>query len=315
MILEILLVLAGIAGLWFSAELVIRCAQYIAHKLNISETFIGLTILSIGTTLPELGTHIVSSWKILHGMDVSGLAVATNIGSNIVQITAILGIVGFFLHIKSDRRFMDSDYIVMLLSIVLLFIFGYNGLINRIEGAFLVTCYLLYVWKLANAEHFVEKINHNKKKKKMVWYFIGVPVGICLLLFSSNITVMNAEFLATQWGVADTLIGGLILGLGTALPELAAAIVAIRRKSGEMSLGVLVGSNITNPLFGVGIGAMISTYTISNSILWIDLTSWFFVSIVALLFFWRNLTLEKKEAAMLIACYILYVLLKLKFGA
>ncbi|MFC1754208.1 calcium/sodium antiporter [Thermoproteota archaeon] len=314
MLLQLFLVIAGIIGLWFSAELVIKCAQVIADKLKISETFIGLTILSIGTTLPELGTHIVSSIKILQGTDVSGLAVATNIGSNIVQITAILGIVAFFLTIKSDKKFLDKDFIVMLMAILGLFVLGYNGVITRLEGAFLVLCYLLYVWRLASAEHFVEKMSHSPNKK-LFWYFMGIPAGIVVLLASSELAVSNAHFLATAWSVQDTLVGALILGVGTALPELAAAIVAIRRKSEEMSLGVLVGSNITNPLFGVGIGALISTYTISNTILWIDLPAWFFVSVIALLFFWRKMRLERKEAVMLILCYVVYVLLKMKFGA
>jgi cation:H+ antiporter len=314
MITQLLLVIAGMVGLWFSAEIVIRCAQMIAHRLKISETFIGLTILSIGTTLPELGTHIISSIKILQGTDVSGLAMGTNIGSNIIQITAILGIVAFFLKIKSDKKFLDKDFLVMLLAIFALFVLGYNGTITRLEGALLVLCYLIYVWRLASAEHFVEKIADSGKKHLAI-YYLGIPVGIVLLLFSSEIAVSNAHMLAGMWGVADTFIGAIILGIGTALPELAAAIVAIRRKSEEMSVGVLIGSNITNPLFGVGIGAMISTYTISNSILWLDLPIWFFVSIVALLFFWRKLHLEKKEAVMLILCYVGYVALKIKFGA
>lgn len=312
--LELLLVIIGMVGLWFSAELVVKCAQVIAAKLKISETFIGLTILSIGTTLPEIGTHIVSSIKILQGVELSGLAVSTNVGSNIIQITAILGIVAFFLKIKSDKKFLDQDFLVMLLAIILLFVFGYSGRINRIEGAFLVMCYLVYMWRLASKEHFVEKFT-SPGRKHLFWYFLGILGGIILLLLSSELAVSNAHGLASAWGVADTFVGALILGLGTALPELAAAIVAIRRKSEEMSVGVLVGSNITNPLFGVGIGALISTYAISETLLWIDMTSWFFVSVLALLFFWRKLHLEKKEAAMLILCYVGYVALKFKFGA
>ncbi|MFQ5475164.1 MAG: calcium/sodium antiporter [Candidatus Nanoarchaeia archaeon] len=315
MLIQILLLVIGILGLWFSAEIVIRSAQVVAHKLKISETFIGLTILSIGTTLPELGTHIISSIRILHGQNLSDLAVSMNVGSNLIQITAILGIVALFMKVKSDKKFLDGDYIVMLLSIFLLFVLGYNGIITRLEGAFLMICYLLYIWSLGRAEHFVEKIENNIGRKKLTLYFIGIPAGILLLLISSELTVMNAHFLAGKWGVADTFIGALVLGLGTALPELAAAIVAIRRKSEEMSIGVLVGSNITNPLFGIGLGAVISTYTISDTILWLDIPAWFFVSIVVLLFFWRKLQLERKEAIMMIACYVAYVALKFKFMA
>lgn len=312
---EIIFVILGMTGLWISAEVVIRSAQIIANKLKISDTFVGLTILSIGTSLPEIGTHIVSSLAILKGHDLSGIAVSTNIGSNIIQITAILGIVAFFLKIKSDKKFLDGDYLVMLIAIVLIFVFGYNGIISRAEGAFLVILYLLYLGKLGKSEHFVEKITSHNSNKQLILHALAIPVGIAALLFSSHLAVFNAESLASMWNVKDTLVGALILGLGTALPELAAALVAIRRKAEDMSIGVLIGSNITNPMLGIGIGALISTYTISESLLWLDLPFWFFTSVVVLLFFWRNLKIEKKEAIIMMGFYLAYILLKLKFMA
>ena len=313
MFIEILFLILGLIGLWFSAELTIKCLTIIAHKFNISETFVGLTILSIGTSLPEIGTHILSSLNILKGNDLSGLAISANIGSNTIQITAILGIVALFLKIKSDKKFLDKDYLVMLLSIILLFVLGYNGKITRLEGIFLFLLYLIYVWKLADAEHFVEKITHHHSKKHLAIYIIGIPIGLTLLWFTSKLVVTNADIISNIFNIKDTFIGAIILGLGTALPELATAIVAIKRKMEEMSIGVLIGSNITNPLAGIGIGAIISGYTMPQSILWLDLPFWFFVSILALLFFWRKLHLEKKEAFMLIACYIIYITIKIKF--
>ena len=127
MINELLLLILGIAVLWGSAELLVRAAQVIAAKLKISETFLGLTILSIGTTLPELGTHIASSIAILNGTDLSGIALGTNIGSNIFQITVILGIVALFMTVHAHKRFLDRDYIVMLVAIALLFVFAHTN--------------------------------------------------------------------------------------------------------------------------------------------------------------------------------------------
>jgi cation:H+ antiporter len=314
MIMELLLLIVGIIVLWISAEIIIRAAQIIAAKLKISETFIGLTILSIGTTLPELGTHIASSIAILKGTDLSGIALGTNIGSNIFQITVILGIVALFMTVHSHKKFLDRDYLVMLMAIALLFVFAHTeGRIGRYEGAFLVICYLVYLWRLGKLEHFIEKIEHNHNKKWLIIHSLAIPVGIALLWFSSNIVVNNAHALAEMWHVSDSLVGVLIIGFGTALPELAAALIALRRKSEGMSVGVLVGSNITNPLFGVGLGALISTYTVSNQIITFDIPIWFFVSIVALLFFWRKLKIEKKEAVILILMYIFYAYVRLVY--
>jgi cation:H+ antiporter len=314
MIHELIKVIFGIVVLWASAEVIIRAAQVIAAKLRISETFIGLTILSIGTTLPELGTHIASSIAILNGTDLSGIALGTNIGSNIFQITVILGIVALFMTVHAHKKFLDRDYLVMLLAIALLFVFSHtNGGIGRYEGAFLVICYIVYLWRLGKLEHFVEKIEHNHDKKWLILHSLAIPIGIVFLWFSSNLVVNNAHALAGMWNVSDSLIGVLIIGFGTALPELAAALIAIRRKSEGMSIGVLVGSNITNPLFGVGLGALISTYTVSDKIRTFDLPIWFFVSIVALLFFWRKLKIEKREAVILILMYIFYAYVRLVY--
>lgn len=311
--IELLYVAIGIVILWLSAEFLIRTAQDIAHHLGISETFIGLTILSIGTSLPEIGAHIAASTKILQGTDLSGIAVGTNVGSNIFQITVILGIVALFMKVKASKKFLDNDYLVMLGSIGLLFVFCLDGKLSRFEGAFLIIAYLIYLYRLGEVENFVGKIGHNPDKKVAIIKSLLLPLWILGLWISSNLVVNNAHTLSINLGVSDTLIGVLITGLGTALPELASAIIALKNKSSSMSIGVLVGSNITNPLFGIGIGAVISKYTIGSSLIRYDIPMWFFFSIIALLFFWRRGKIQKKEAVILISCYIVFAFLRLRY--
>ncbi len=314
MIHQLIILILGIAVLWGSAEIIIRASQVIAAKLRISDTFVGLTLLSIGTTLPELGTHIASSVAILHGKDMSDIALGTNIGSNLFQISVILGIVALYIYVHAHKKFLKTDYMVMLGSIALLFIFSFTGrTITRYEGGILTVLYLVYLWHLGKLEHFVEKVEHDHNKKWLILHSLAIPVGIALLWVSSNKVVDSAHELSLMWGVSDSLIGALIVGFGTALPELAAAIIALRRRSEGMSVGVLVGSNITNPLFGVGIGALISGYTVSSKILFFDLPAWFFVSVIALIFFWTKLRIAKKEAVMLILLYIIYAYVRITY--
>ena len=313
--MQLLYLILGIIILWASAEIIIKSLQFLSSKLKVSETFIGLTILSIGTSLPELGTHIVSSIKILKGEEVSGVALGTNIGSNIVQITAILGIVALFMFIKSDKKFLRKDYMVMLGGILLLLLFCLNGLIGRFEGFILALLYIFYIWKLGEKEQFARKVENQHSTRKIVLHSILLPIGILILLYSSRIVINNAEMLASVWGVRDTLIGALIIGVGTALPELATALVALKRKSAGMSVGVLIGSNITNPLFCIGIGALISGYSVDKSLTMFDIPFWFVISLIVLIFFWRKMKIEKKEAVALILLYVLYVALRLKYFA
>ncbi|MBI5393547.1 calcium/sodium antiporter [Candidatus Woesearchaeota archaeon] len=309
MLFNLLLLLMGMFFVWLSAELIIYTSKKIANHFNLSDTFFGLTVLSIGTSLPEIGTHIAGSLQVLAGNDASGLVIGTNIGSNTVQITAILGIVGFFMLIKAKREFLKRDYIFMLASIVLVFLFSLNHYLSRIEGFMLIALYLIYLYYLGKKEFFTSGINHNHKKNgdgvvKNVFFLI---IGLIILLYTSSFVVENGEKLAEGWDVSDSLIGVSLIGIGTALPELATALVALRRRSSGMSLGVLVGSNITNPLLALGIGVLISGYTVSNTILWIDLPVWFFASLAVLLLVAANNQLTKRDSVVLLFLYFLYM--------
>ncbi len=313
MINNVLTLIGGIILLVLSGEVTIRSAQRIASKLGISETFIGLTILSIGTSLAELGTHLVSSFKILHGDNVSGIAVGTNIGSNIVQITAILGIVALFMKIYASKKFLKRDYIVMLGSIVILFLFSLNGILSRVEGLALAGLYIIYLWILGREEQVGDKLD-NYQSKHLLAYTLALPVGIVGLLLSAAIVVNSAEVISAMYGLKETLIGTLIIGVGTALPELTTSIIAIYRKSVGMAAGVLIGSNITNPLFMMGIGAAISTYTIAHDIIWFDLPFWFAVSLVVLVYLWfEPKGMKKWQALTLIGFYVVYVYVRVKY--
>ena len=310
---EVLFLILGIAGLLLAAEVLIRSLQIIAHRKGISETFLGLTVLSIGTSFPEIGTHILASIDILRGMPASGIAVGANIGSNLMQITLILGLTAFFMHVYADKKFLKQDYAVMLGSILLIFVMSINGWISRVEGIILVVLYIIYLRSLGKQEHFVREVEyHPRKEGGLAKYYLLTIVGLIFLWFTANLVVGSAVTISQVFNIEGSLIGALVIGFGTALPEFVTAMTALKKKSEGMSLGVLVGSNITNPLLGIGIGAAISGYVIDKHILWFDLPAWFFVSLLALFFFIRKGHITKKEATVMMASYFVYILLRLK---
>lgn len=318
MIYEIFIGLISVLGLLIGAELVIHNARIIAHKLRISDFFIGLTIFSIGTSLPEIATHIIASIDILRGVDfqtMSGLAVGTNVGSNIIQITMIIGIVAFFGVLKARRKFLRVDYVIMLGSILILFLFSLNGIISRLEGAILFFLYVAYLIYLIIDEKIPKKLiaSHLKEKDKFHLYIslVIIIAGLVILLLSADKIAELTVFFSAKYLISGSLLGTLIVGVSTALPEFTTAIFALRKKSSGMSLGTLVGSNITNPLMALGIGAMISTYSIDKSILWYDIPFWFLVSLVLLVIMWRTKTLTKKGGIFLILAYILFVIVRI----
>lgn len=314
MLVELGFMLIGLFILWASAEVLIKSLQVIARSIGISDTFLGLTILSIGTSLPEIGTHIYAALDRLQGVDVTEIAVGTNIGSNLFQITIILGVVAFFMNVHAKKKFLKQDYMFMLSSILAVMFFGLDGAITRGEGVILVVAYMLYLYHLGKKEHFVRKAEKKAKKEKKLWlHWLLVPIGLAVLMYSAKIVLDNASLLANAWGVSNSLIGALLLGIGTALPEFVTALIAIKNKSTGMSIGVLVGSNITNPLFALGLGSIIAPHTVGWQALKVDLPIWFFASLIALFFLWHKGKIRRKEAFTLIALYIGYYYARIVF--
>jgi cation:H+ antiporter len=212
--------------------------------------------------------------------------------------------------VYATRKFLKTDYVVMLGSIVLVFILSLDHLLSRIEGFILAALYLAYIYYLGRLEHFVAKVEINHRGRRVWPHFLSMGFFMLLLFLFSDLAVRGVHGISVQLSMQDSLIGAIVLGIGTALPELAMVIVAIRRGLAEMSVGVLVGSNITNPLFAAGIGALISTYSVAEDILFFDLPIWFLVSLVPLFFLWSGKRLQRKEAVLLIFLYVLYVLLR-----
>jgi len=315
LLIELIIGILSLVGILLGAELVVRSSQHIARRLKISEFYIGLTVLSIGTSLPEIFTHILGSINILNNpaqtQVLSNIVVGTNIGSNLIQITLITGLVGTFAIIRANREFLLRDYLVMLGSILLLFFFSLDGSIHRIEAGILVAVYIGYLIFLTREEKVIDKVEHNHKN---IWSSILLAVlGLGILIFAAHYLLNAAVFFTDYFQISGSLIGVLVIGVGTALPELTTALVALFRKSSGLSIGTLVGSNITNPMLALGIGGLISGYTIGKEILWFDLPIWFLVSAIAFFLFWnKKFSLVRKEALILIGLYVAYVILRIK---
>jgi cation:H+ antiporter len=316
--LEILLFILGIIGLWWGAGLTIEGARKIARHYKISQLFIGLTVLSIGTSLPEIFTHVASSLKILQGIEASGVAIGTNIGSDIIQITLIVGIIAMFTTIKSTKDMLKRDGLVMIGAIVLLWIFSFNRFVSQLEGMILVILYIIYLIFLTRKEKNIRELIspyhkpfEKRKKNHVLKHLTLILIGVLVLSFASYWVVENTLFFARTFGIEQTFLGLIVIGLSTALPELTTAIRGVLRGVKTMSLGVLIGSNITNPMLALGMGAAISGYTISESILWFDIPFKFLMSVMVILFFWHKQKLSKWQAGLLIAAYLAYVTYKI----
>ena len=321
MLIHLLLLLAGILFLWFGSELVVESAKKLAKKFNISHAVIGLTVISIGTSLPEIFTNIMSGIKSSQGIEASGIAIGTNIGSCVTQITLILGIVALIGTLHANKKTIYRDGGMVLLAIVLMFLFGLNGRISQAEGLILITGYLIYLFFVSHddkvIQHISAEIHHmNHKEINTIHNMIFITVGIALLILGSEFVVNNALYIAHVFGLAQSFIGVMIIGVGTGLPELSTAIKGILKKAEGISLGTLIGSNITDPMFSLGIGALITGFSVEKNLLYFDIPYKFFATVIALSLLYINMKIgkeDKKEGIILITLYLIFVAVKIIF--
>jgi len=318
----------AIIFLVYVADKVIAKSINVSKKLGISQIFIGLTVISIGTSLPEITTHVVASLDIIRGnidpFIASSTVLGTNIGSDIIQQNLILGIVGIlaFLHghvIHTRRSFLKRDYLIMILASVLLLMFALDGNISRAEGAVLFFGYIIYLWFLWLRESKQSKRKKadldGKDKKHLFLDIFYILMGMIIIVASAEYMLKISEFFVNLYGIGGSLIGILAIGVATALPELTTSVTAILRGATSISIGTLIGSNITNPMFALGLGAMISTYQVPRPIIVFDLPVKIITAIIIMVFLWRKRMLTQREATMMIAMYVVYILVRIKYFA
>jgi len=326
---NIIIGVIAIVFLVFVADKVVGKSIKLSKRLGISQIFIGLTVISIGTSLPEITTHVIASVDIVRGnidsFIASSTVLGTNIGSDIVQQNLIIGIVGILaiLHgkaIRISRRFLKEDFLIMILAAVLVLLFGLDGSVSRAVGAVLFFGYILYLWFLWIREGKSFKDHHRftiegRDKKEIFKDVIYIIIGLAVIVFSAEYILKVSEFFVVHFNVSGSMIGILIVGIATSLPELTTSITAILRGASSISLGTLIGSNITNPMLALGLGAMISTYQVPKPIIVYDLPVNIITAIIIMWFLWRSRMLTRKFSWIMISMYIVYVLVRLKYFA
>ena len=309
----------GLAGLFLGSQLAISGFENIARHFGLSHLFIGLTVVAIGTSLPEIGVSVVGAIDILAGLDmsaVSGIVVGNKIGSFLNQLTIIMGIVGLVGLMSITKRELKREGTMLILSIILFSLVAWDLKITPLEGVAVTLAYLLYLIYLVRQEarfKSTPKVEGEKPKMHLIKDLLMILIGMGALLLAAEFVVEGSVQLAELWSVPTSVAGLLIVGLGTSLPELTLDITALRRGATGIAVGDMVGSNICNILFSLGAGAMISGFTVEPVLLFFDTPFMFLVAFLVIGLFLRNMRLERKEALVLLLVYVSYVLLKLMF--
>jgi cation:H+ antiporter len=318
MLADLLIVLGGALAILLVAEIVIRLTLRLARHYGLSGSFVGLTVLSIGTSLLEIMTHIVGSVRILHEPEamntLSGLLLGSNIGSDIFQQNFVLPLVGLIGTVAIARRMLTTEVGALIAASSLLWLACLGGVVTRLEGGLLVLAYIAYLYYLGRVRHDARSREHSPLPRfralQLALLIIACFVTMGLL---ADPVLAAAQRLVTMLPLSASLFGVLVLGICAALPELMTALVSILKGQRDISAGILIGSNITNPLFGAGLGALISGYTVPAVITLYDLPVKIATGALLFLFLWRNESLDRYAALILLALYLGYVLLRAVF--
>ncbi len=308
--MDFLILVAGIAGLWLGTELTVGGALAIARRHQISEFFVGLVILSIGSDLPELAVAVSAGIKGFMGNDASGVVVGTSIGSVVAQIGFVLGLAGLIHLLTLPRAFVIKHGSVLLGATALLFLVAFDGVVTRTEGLILVTMYVIYVVALMNGENVPdEEPGHLAQGDWRSWLLLAA--GLVIVTISSEATVTSVVNIAYSFQMSEALISVLIIGLGTSLPELSISISAVLKKKTEMSVGNIIGSNVLDTLLPIGLAAVISPARFESELLFFDLPFIFVLTALVLGFFYTRKGVTRPEAWVILGAYAVYVAVKL----
>lgn len=307
----ILKLIIGLAMLIGGAELLVKGASKIAAAVGISPLVIGLTVVAFGTSAPEL---VVSLTSVIQGK--SGIGLGNVLGSNIFNILFVLGLASAITPLVVARQLIRLDVPMMILVSLAVFFFSWNGYVEWWEGLILVLTGIGYTaWIIRQSrkesKNIVlpgeEKLAEVSKASPII-HILYIAIGLALLIFGSRFLVESAVFIATLLGVSDLIIGLTIIAVGTSLPEVATSILASIRGERDIAVGNVVGSNIFNIIFILGITATVSKdgIPVPTSALHFDIPVMIAVAIACLPIFFTGRKLDRWEGLVFFAYYVAY---------
>ena len=317
---SIIILLLALGLLVVSADFFIEGAKGLARRGGIPEVVIGLTIVSIGTSLPEILVTSTSALNVEKNPEVADFAIGGILGSVLVQITLILGVVALAKGLKIRPSWLNRDGLIMMLSLLLmtLFLVTDEG-ITRLEGIILSSLYVAYIsWLLYNRKEIMDEETGGEAEsielRSLSWsgaaYFVMVLTGLALAVFAAHHLVVNASDLAYEMNIPHSIIGTVVSGLGTSLPELTIAFMAAKRSQG-VAIGTLIGSNITDPLLSIGIASAVHPLYLTDAgadmIMLVILPASIISTAVALLLMRTSYEFRKWEGMILIVLYFMFL--------
>lgn len=307
--MEYIILIVSLAGIVFGADYLVAGAVSIARRFKVSDFVIGAAIVGVGTSMPEL---VVSFLGALNGN--SDVAIGNVVGSNIFNVLGILGLTAIFFPIAVSKANMKSELPVCigvsLLFTMLAFNFftGGSPMISRVDGAVLLLCFGLFMWySFRNDRKTLRTTETTPAETAAVPFWtaaVKVVGGLAVLITSCDFFIDNAVLIAKSFGVNDAFISLTLIACGTSLPELAASIAAALKKNTQLALGNVIGSNIFNITWILGLSSQVMPLN-SSGITIVDYCVMIFAAVIPVILGFKG-KIGRLSGAMMFICFIAY---------
>lgn len=307
MVNQLFFLIVGLLMLVIGSNYLLKSSVDLSLKYKISKVVIGLTVVSIATSAPELLISVSSVLK-----NSSDIAISNVIGSNIANFGLVLGLALFFSKIKINKKLIYQDWNFLMISSVIFSLFAITKVeISRIEGLvlfILLISSLVYIFRNSKGEE-VSLNENNRSNTKLIALML---ISSLMLYFGSEFFVDSSIYFADYFGVSERIIGLTIVAIGTSLPEVVTTLVAVFKKELDISIGNIIGSNIFNILAVIGITSIVKPLKISNKLnLQFDLSIMFVFMLFLFLFYSLSKTkiLGRIHAIILLGSFIIYYII------
>ena len=299
-ILPILGLLIGFLLLIKGADFFVDGASSVAAKLKVPSLIIGLTVVSVGTSLPEAAVSISAS---LQGSN--GISLGNVIGSNIFNLLMVVGIASIILPIVTDSAILKRDMPFNIGITAVLLVMLIDGKLGRLDAVILLVLLALYLFILIRSA--LKNREEGEETKVLTWFksILFIVLGAAAIIGGGQLVVNCAKSIASSMGMSDTLIGLTVVALGTSLPELVTSVVAARKGDSGIAMGNVVGSCIFNILFILGMAGVISPMLAEKAFL-IDTIILIGVCLLMLLFAFTKRKTNRAEGAVCVLIYVAY---------
>lgn len=316
MIIAILLLILGLLLLIKGANWLIDGASDLAAHLKVPPIYVGLTVVAFGTSLPEL---IVSLFAVL--ADKPGISIGNIIGSNIANIGLIIGVGAIIYPLVVKRRTIEYEFPILIISSFLLIILGNKNYIfrsnefflGRTDGMIFLIIFLVFIYYIFKAiksdkkDKTVDIKLKTKSKNTMLKNIVFIVIGSIMLYYGGNLFVKSASQIAKIFGLSEVLIGLTIVSIGTSLPELVTVIIAATKKQADLAIGNIVGSNIFNIAWVLGLVSLIKNISIDARVIYIDGMIMLLFTLLFLLFSAKSKKITRTYGSIFLVMYFAYI--------